>query len=221
MKPLILINFKNYKEASGKKGISLARRVALVRTDKYEIAVAPSLLMMGEVAKSVKNAGLSIFAQHADSVTYGKFTGSVSVKELRELKANGTLLNHSEKKLSKSALKNTIELCRKNRLKTIVCASNISEIKEVARLHPDFIAYEPKELIGKNMSVTETRPKIITKVVYLVNAISPKTRVLCGAGIHSKADLGHALLLGTSGVLIGHAVPKARNPQKFLEEMLL
>ena len=55
----------------------------------------------------------------------------------------------------------------------------------------------------------------------LVSGISPKTKVLCGAGIHSKEDLGQALLLGTGGVLIGHAVPKSKDPKKFLEGMLI
>ena len=63
--------------------------------------------------------------------------------------------------------------------------------------------------------------KNLTKAVELVKKISPKTRLLCGAGIHSKEDVGQSLLLGTEGILIGHAIPKAKNPKEFLEKMLI
>ena len=106
-------------------------------------------------------------------------------------------------------------------MKTVVCVSKLSEIKKIANFHPDFIAYEPKELIGSDISVTQAKPKIITKAVQLVQKISPKTGFLCGAGVHSKEDIGQSLLLGAEGVLIGHAVPKAREPKRFLEEMLI
>ena len=62
---------------------------------------------------------------------------------------------------------------------------------------------------------------MVVLAVEKVKHLSPKTKVLCGAGVHSREDLGQALLLGTSGVLLSHAVVEAKNPQKFLEEMLL
>lgn len=214
MRSLIVINFKTYPEAVGKKALPLAKELAKVKSRKYEIIVVPSLLTLKEVAK-VANA----YSQHAD-LTLGSHTGSIPVKELKELGVKGTLLNHSEKKIPLKQLKKTINLCKKQQLKTIVCTSTISETKKVAKLHPNFIAYEPKGLIGGNISVTEAKPKIIIKAVEVVKKISSKTKVLCGAGIHSREDLGHALLLGTHGVLIGHAVPKAKDPRKFLEESI-
>ena len=62
---------------------------------------------------------------------------------------------------------------------------------------------------------------VILKALEIVEKSSPGTKVLCGAGVHSKQDLGQALILGAKGVLIGHAVPKARNPAKLLREMLV
>jgi len=106
-------------------------------------------------------------------------------------------------------------------LKTVVCASTLSEVRKVALFKPDFIAYEPTELIGGEISVTQAKPDIIVKAVELVKSLSRRTKVLCGAGVHNKEDLGQALVLGCSGVLIGHSVPKARDPKKFLEEMLM
>jgi len=217
MKPLILINFKNYEEAIGSKGVILAQKLSKVKNKNYEIAIAPSTPILKTIADKVK---IKVYAQHADPVGFGAHTGSISIEELKLIGMEGTLLNHSEKKIPFEVLKETIKLCEKNNLKVIVCASNLSEVKKIAELKPDFIAYEPKELIGGEISVTKAKPEIILEAVRLVKSISRNIIVICGAGVHSKEDVGQALLLGTKGVLIGHSVPKAKNPAKFLAEML-
>ena len=130
MKPLILINFKNYKETLGQKGVALAKQLSKIKKKKYEIAVAPSLLTIKEVSK----INLPVYAQHADPVTTGAHTGSISVMELKKMGIKGTLLNHSERKISFSVLKKTVQLCKQYKLTTVVCASSIVEIKKV-KLH--------------------------------------------------------------------------------------
>ncbi|MBU0457542.1 MAG: triose-phosphate isomerase [Nanoarchaeota archaeon] len=217
-KPLVLINFKTYKEAAGKKALFLAKQLVGIKENRYEIIVAPSLLTIKEIAERTK---LKIFSQHADNVTLGAHTGSISIEELISIGVKGTILNHSEKKIPLHLLKETVEICKNKKFTTVVCASTLSEIKKIAGLCPDYIAYEPKELIGGNISVTQSKPEIIIKAVELVKNLCPKAKLLCGAGVHSKEDLGQALLLGSEGVLIGHAVPKAKNPGKFLKEMLI
>lgn len=217
MKPLILINFKTYKESSGKKAIILAKKIEKVKSARFQIAVAPSLLTAKEIAEQTK---LMVFAQHADAVEYGAHTGSIPPQELKEIGVKKILLNHSERKLTFPQLRQTVELCKLQGLIVVVCASTLNEIKKIAALHPDYIAYEPSELIGGNVSVTKADASIIKRAVSLVKQLSPKTNVLCGAGVHSRKDLQQAFALGTSGVLLAHAVVKARNPKEFLEEMI-
>lgn len=218
MKPLILLNFKTYKEAVGQKALLLAKKIAEVKKQKYDIVVAPSLLTIKEI---VEKTNLTVFAQHTDHVSLGANTGRIPAEELKSIGVKGTILNHSERKIPLPFLKEIVAICKKNKLKIVICTSNLSEVKKVAALNPDYLAYEPKELIGGNRSVTKSKPEVIIKAVNLVNKISPKTKVLCGAGIHSKEDIGQALLLGTTGVLIGHAVPKAKDPRKFLSDLLI
>ncbi len=218
MKPLVLLNFKVYKESMGNKALPLAKEIAAIRQDKYEIAIAPSLLTLREIAEQTS---LTVFSQHTDPVQLGAQTGSITVDELKDIGVVGTILNHSERKIPFSTLKETVEVCKRKKIRTVVCASDLSEIKKVAVLRPDYLAYEPPELIGGDISVTTARPSIIADAVELVASISPATKVLCGAGVQNKEDLGQALVLGAKGVLIGHAVPKAKNPRKFLAEMLI
>ncbi len=217
MKPLVIINFKTYPEAAGDKGLALAQKIAAARKNGYEVVIAPTLLTVQEIARKIR---LPIYAQHVSHAELGAYTGRVPAAELKQIGVKGTLLNHSERHVPLKFLSEIVRLCRKYRLTTVLCAGHLSEVKKIAQLHPDYIAYEPKELIGSNTSVTEAKPEIILDAVHLVKSISRRTKVLCGAGVHSKADVGHALLLGTHGVLLSHAVVKARNPVKFLEEML-
>jgi triosephosphate isomerase (TIM) len=217
-KPLILINFKLYKESAGSKGLDLAKKIAKVKRSKYEVAIAPSLLTVKEIVDKVK---IPVFAQHCSDVELGAHTGRISTIELKKIGVKGTILNHSERKIPMKLLQKIVENCKKQRLQTVVCASTLGEIKKVAKFKPTYIAYEPKSLIGSDISVTNAKPKIIVKAVELVKKISKNTRVLVGAGIHTQEDIGQALLLGTTGVLIGHAVPKAKDPKKFLEKLLV
>ncbi len=229
MKPLLLLNFKTYPEALGSKGVALAKKIAQVKTKKYQIVIAPTFPLLQEVVKAVSVPSLSsrrsssrsslpVFAQHADPVESGAHTGSISVAELKQIGVKGTLLNHSERKLSLGILKQTILLCRRYKITTVVCASSLAEVKKVAAFQPDYIAYEPPELIGGNISVTKAKPDIIVKAVQAAAAFS--VPVLCGAGIQDRGDIVQALKLGAKGVLIGHAVTTAKEPKRFLEGMV-
>ena len=217
MKPLILLNFKTYPEAAGKKALLLAKKLEKVHSKKYEIVIAPSLPTLEEV---VEGSSLTVYSQHTDRAGLGAFTGKVSAAELKKIGVKGTLLNHSERKIPFLILKKIVADCKKQKLITVVCASSLLEAKLVAKLAPDYLAYEPPELIGGKISVTAAKPEVIAKAVQTVKKISPKTKVLCGAGIQSREDILKALQLGAQGVLIGHAVPKAKNPAKFLRELL-
>ena len=217
-KPLILINFKTYPEALGNNGILFARKLAAVRTKRYEVALSPSLLTLPFLSRQLS---FPLFAQHADPFLPGAHTGSISLEELKGLGIRGTILNHSEKKVSFSMLKKTVLRCKKLGLIVVLCAATVSETKKLLLLKPDYLAYEPKELIGGNISVTKARPAIITAVVELSQKISPKTKVLCGAGVHSRRDVLRALELGCQGVLISHSIVREKNPQKVLQRLLL
>ena len=213
---LLLINFKTYQEAMGKKGIILARKLFSAKHHGWIIAVAPSLLDVEEICK-LKG---TVFAQHVDPEEYGAHTGKITPLQLKKLGAKGTILNHSERKLSWKVLKQTVAECRKVRLKVVICASTIAEVAKVASLHPEYIAYEPASLIGGDISVTSAKPQIIRRAAEVVQKTSPTTTLLCGAGIHSSEDVQKALELGAEGVLMAHTVVKAAYPKKFVEGLL-
>lgn len=213
---LLLVNFKTYQEATGKKGPGLARKIFSVRKKGWNIAVAPSLLDVEEICK-LKGV---VFAQHVDPSEYGAHTGHITPLQLKKLGAKGTILNHSERRLPWKILKQTVKECKKVKLGVVICASTLAEVKKVAALKPAYIAYEPAALIGGDISVTSAKPEIIARAVGIVRKRSPTTKLLCGAGVHSQEDVQKALELGATGVLVAHAVVKAKEPKKLVEKLI-
>jgi len=84
-------------------------------------------------------------------------------------------------------------------------------------LDPDFLAYEPPELIGsRSASVASENPKSIAESVSVARDIP----LLVGAGVNSPEDVKVALKLGAKGFLVATAIVKAPNPEKALLELV-
>ncbi|MEM5879152.1 MAG: triose-phosphate isomerase [Candidatus Aenigmatarchaeota archaeon] len=216
MKPLLLINFKCY--VTGKEAYELARACeAISRKFKANIAVAPQFTDIPTIAKSLK---INVFAQHMDAIEEGAFTGHVSAKALKEAGAKGVIINHSERKLSLKEIESCVKIAKKFKLITVCCAESLEEGKRIAKLEPDFLAYEDPFLIGSGRAISRVKPESVKKFVEDIGKLEPKVKVLCGAGISSGLDVKKALELGTVGVLVSSSVVKAKNPKKILEEFV-
>ncbi len=215
-KPVIIINFKTYKQ--GKQVIKLAKQIEKATINsKYKIIIGIQPTDIYELAKLVKNkrSKIEIFSEHADYFKVGRNTGFILPEAIKVDGAQGTFLNHSEHHLDFDTLKLTIERCKKINLKTAVFVKNLSEAKKVEKIKPNYIIYEPPELVSGKISVSQAKPSIIKKFSETI-----KTRFLVGAGIHTEEDFKIALQLGASGIVISSAIVKAKNPGKKLMEMI-
>jgi len=90
----------------------------------------------------------------------------------------------------------------------------------LAELNPTFIAVEPPELIGGDISVTTADPAIVSDTVAAVKAVNPSVRVLCGAGVKNGKDVAKALELGAEGVLLASGVTKAKDVHAVLADLV-
>ena len=70
--------------------------------------------------------------------------------------------------------------------------------------------------IGSGISVSKSKPEVITDTVQLVKRIDSKMTILCGAGISTAEDVSIALKLGTQGVLVASGIVKAKDPYSVL-----
>jgi len=214
--PLILVNFKTYMEATGKKALELAKTAEKVSLEtEVCIGLAPQFADIAIIAKVVS---LPVFAQHVDPVAPGSFTGHILPESVKEAGATGTLINHSERRLKLADIDATITRAREASLISVVCTNNANVSAATASLKPDMIAVEPPELIGTGIPVSKAKPEVVRGTVELVKRINPKVVILCGAGISRGEDVTAALRLGTEGVLVASGIVKAKNPSKALLE---
>lgn len=214
--PLIIVNFKTYSEATGRRAVELAKKAEKVsRETQIAICVAPQFTDIVAVAREVE---IPVFAQHIDPIAPGSHTGHVLAEAVKEAGAVGTLINHSEKQLKLAEIDTAIRIAREKKLVSVVCANNQAISAAVAALKPDMVAVEPPELIGTGTAVSKAKPEVVTATVKLVREVNPKVTILCGAGISRGEDVAAALRLGTQGVLVASAIVKAKDQYRVLRE---
>jgi triosephosphate isomerase len=214
--PIILVNFKTYLEATGRKAVELAKQAEKVSKETgASIAVAPQFADIARVAEAVE---IPVFAQHIDPIKPGSCTGHVLADSIKEAGAVGTLINHSEKQLKLIDIDTAIRLAREKNLISCVCANNPSVSAAVAALKPEIVSIEPPELIGTGVAVSKAQPEVVTDTVKLVREVNSEVTILCGAGISHSEDVAVALQLETQGVLVASAIVKAKDPYSILRE---
>jgi triosephosphate isomerase (TIM) len=214
--PMIIINFKTYLEATGKKAVELAKKAekASKETGVY-IGVVPQFCDIKSVAEAVE---IPVYAQHIDPILPGSNTGHILAEAVKEAGAVGTLINHSEKQITLADIDAVIKLANQERLISCVCTSNPPISAAVAYLNPDIISIEPPELIGTGVAVSKAQPEAVTNTIKLVRKVNNDAIILCGAGISHGEDVSVALRLGTYGVLVASGIVKAKDQYTMIRE---
>lgn len=212
---MFIINCKNYEEIAGDKIVEFVKIVEKVsKKYKIKIAVAPPQHLIGLVS----NSSIPILAQHVDNSKIGSTTGFIIPELLKKSKVSGSLINHSEHRISEKEITELVLRLRGLKMISVVCVKDVTEAKKYTKLNPDYIAIEPPELIGSGKAVSKERPDLITESVDVVNSANNKTKLLCGAGIVSGYDVTKALELGSKGILVASGIIKAKNWAKAIEE---
>ena len=214
--PIVIVNFKTYAEGTGRKALELAKAAEEVsRETGICFSVAPQFV---DIPIIVREVNIPVFAQHIDPIKPGSHTGHILPEAVKEAGADGTLINHSERRLRLADIDAAVTMARELDLITVVCTNNTSVSAAAAALNPDMIAVEPPELIGTGIPVSKAKPEVVTSTVEAVKKINPDVTVLCGAGITNGDDVAAALKLGTEGVLVASGIVKAKDPRKVMEE---
>lgn len=216
--PVVALNLKTYPQACGSAGLQLAELCQEVseRTGK-SIAIAPQQV---DITLFAGTFNIPIFGQHVDNVKQGSSTGRVTPEALKAVGCAGTLINHSEYRILSEDVNVLVQRCKDLGLVTIVCTKDAEESKQYARFQPDFIAVEPPELIGGDISVTSAKPEVVSDSVKAVKDVAPNVKVLCGAGVKNGQDVRKAIELGAEGVLLASGVVKAADQRAVLEDLV-
>ncbi len=218
MKPMLLINFKTYEQGTGKKALMIAKKAeSVAKKNKADIVLSVQFTDIDRVSGGVS---IPVFAQHIDPVEPGSHTGWILPQSVMEAGASGTLINHSEHNIDMKKIEACVGKCKELGLVSVCCAATPSIAGRIAAFSPDFIAIEPPELIGGDISVSKANPGIITKTVDTVRKVNPKVKVLCGAGVSCREDVSKALELGSAGVLVASAIVKSDKPDDVIVDLI-
>ena len=218
MTALIVVNFKTYASAQGDAAVTLAKAMAEVNdtTDASMVAVVSAFDLSAVKAAA---PGLEFWTQHLDPIGWGSNTDWMHPETAMGYGATGTIINHAEHKVDLSHVESLLNQLPDD-FPVCACAADIDEAKALAALSPTFIAVEPPELIGGDISVTTADPGIVSGTAEVVKASNPNVRVLCGAGVKNGADVAKAIELGTEGVLLASGVTKAEDPKAVLYDLV-
>jgi len=212
---MIFVNFKTYQQGTGGEAVKLAKACFQVQ-EGTAVKIFP-VVQTADIFRVVQETGGIVWAQHVDDIGYGPNTGQILPEAIKAAGAVGTSLNHSENKLPLKVVAETIKHCRKLGLKTLVCSGSLEEANRLIGFAPDFLAYEPPELIGsRTVSVATAKLAVIKEFIKEIKNVP----VLVGAGIDSQEDVRLSVRLGTVGVLVSSAVVLGNDPRKKLVELV-
>jgi triosephosphate isomerase (TIM) len=212
---MFVINCKNYEEIAGDKIIKFVKIAEKIsKKYKIKIAVSPPQHLIG----AVSNSSIPILAQHIDDSKVGSTTGFMIPELLKKSKVKGSLINHSEHRISSKEIEKLITKLKELKMISILCVKDVAEVKKYAKLNPDYIAIEPPELIGSGKAVSKEKPELIEKAAKAIRNAKNTTKLLCGAGIVSGQDVTKAIELGSKGILVASGIVKAKDWNKIMSE---
>ncbi len=215
---MIFVNYKTYESGTGDKALIMSKMIEEV-SQATGIKIIP-VVQASDLKETTSCVSIEIWVQKIDPVTFGAHTGSILPESVLEDGATGTFLNHSENRFYNfETLSIAHDRAKEVGLKTLIFARDIEELEKISSLHPDFISYEPPELIGsKDVSVATAKPEIISSAAAMSkNAGIP---LIVGAGVHSLSDVKKCLELGAIGIAVASDIMNADDPKKELLDLV-
>ncbi len=216
--PIVILNYKTYLESSGSNALNLAKDLESASEETGITMVACP--QASDIYRVCESTSLPVYAQHIDAISPGSNTGSNLIQSLIDAGASGSLINHSEKRMKLADIDEVVGLCDQFEIESCVCTNNLATSKAAACLNPDAVAFEPPELIGTGIPVSQTQPDVVADTVEAVKDINKNIKVLCGAGITDGDDMKAAIDLGADGVLLASGIVKAENPKDALLDLV-
>lgn len=216
--PIIILNYKTYLESTGKNAVQLSKYVQEASEESgVQMAIAPQAVDLYPIINEVD---IPVYSQHLDAITPGGHTGSTLPEAIKETGVTGTLINHSEQRLTLADIDEVVEKARSLDLTSVLCTNNVKTSAAAASFNPDYIAIEPPELIGTGIPVSQASPEVVENTVSEIHKINSDINVLCGAGISTGEDMKAALELGTQGVLLASGIIKADDQKQALLDLV-
>jgi triosephosphate isomerase len=217
MNKYLILNFKTYTEASGEEALKLAEIVAEAsKNTDINLTICPQAADIYRIRE--KFPMMSIWSQHIDPIQPGRNTGWTSPTTIVMAGATGTLINHSEKKQGVVEIENSVKIGKQLQLSTCVAVNSVDLALKVSTSNPDFIAYEPEELISTGVSLIDSDKGLAED--FITKLKSSSSKLILGAGVKNANDIRQATAIGYHGVLLASGFINAENKLSYLQELL-
>ncbi|QQS39149.1 triose-phosphate isomerase [Candidatus Woesebacteria bacterium] len=215
---MIFVNYKTYSKGSGLSAVSLTKILEEVSRSEH-IKIIPVVQAI-DAELVIDSTRLDVWVQHIDPISYGAHTGWTLPEEVVRIGIKGVFLNHSEHKFADwESLVKARARCEEVNLSTLIFAEDTDELVKIINLKPDFVSYEPPELVGnEETSVSEAKPEVIAEASKIAKANS--LPLIVGAGIKSKKDVTTALDLGATGIAVASGIVKSEDPMASLMDLV-
>ncbi len=212
--PFFETSVKNYIYGDAVLEYAKAAEAAAKEYDVDVIFVAPYT----DIRRVRENTErLIVFAPYMDAIYPGRGIADVLPEALKAAGAQGVVLNHSERPMTLTAIKKTIERANELDMLSFVCVDTISEAQAIAHLHPDIMNPEPTELIGSG-KVSDMA--YVKEVVRAVKAIDPAILVEQAAGITTAQQVYDFIMAGSEAGGAASGILKSSDPLTLLHEMV-
>jgi len=212
--PFFETSIKCYIYGDDVLNFAMACEKASVKNDVDVLFISPYT----EIRRIRENCpSLIILAPYMDTLRPGRGMADILPEALKAAGAQGVVINHCERPMTLSAIKQTIERANELEMLSFVCADTIEEAKAVAQLGPDIINPEPSELIGSGKA---SDMSYVSEAIKAVKAINPNILVEQAAGITTARQVYDFIMAGSEAAGSASGVLKSEKPFELLDEMV-
>ena len=212
--PFFEIGTKNYIYGDRVLELALAAEDAAI---KYDIDVLFTTPYVDIRRVSENTERIIVIAPHMDILRPGRGQAEILPEAIKAAGAKGVMINHCERPLTLSQIKQTIERANELDLFTFACSDSIAETKAIALFKPDIINPEPTELIGTGDSSSMT---YVNETIEAVKEVNPNILVEQAAGITCGTQVYDIIMAGADACGAASGIVNAKDPIAMIDEMI-
>ena len=160
---------------------------------------------------------LIVLAPYMDTLRPGRGMADVLPEAIKAAGAKGVVMNHCERPMTLSVIKQTIDRANELDLLSFACADSIPEAKAIAQLHPDIINPEPSELIGSNEA---SDMKYVIETLKVIKDLFPDILVEQAAGITNGRQVYEFIMAGNDAAGSASGILNSPDPYAMADEMI-
>ena len=160
---------------------------------------------------------LIVLAPYMDTLRPGRGIADVLPEAVKSAGARGVVINHCERPMSLSAIRQTIDRANELDMLSFVCADTIFEAQAIAQLHPDVINPEPTDLIGTGST---SDMSYVKESIRVIKAIDPNIIVEQAAGITNAQQVYELVLAGAEAAGAASGICTAPDPCAMASDMI-